>query len=101
MIIIKQLAIVILILASLPLAIRIAWKLRLFPLALYLVATKLFFPNWASQHTTLCLCLLAGSILYFFLWWGIRLYREWEERKYDEFCLLATSTPLYPIDTTK
>ena len=38
----RQLLIVGLVLGSLPMAIRILWKLRLLPLGCYFVATKLF-----------------------------------------------------------
>lgn len=46
----RQLLIVGLVLGSLPMAIRILWKLRLLPLGCYFVATKLFWPRWAA-HT--------------------------------------------------
>ena len=62
--VLKQLAVVFLILASLPLAVTILWKLRLLPLALCLAATELFFPKWAASHETACLCLLAASVLF-------------------------------------
>ena len=42
-----QLLIVALVILSLPIVVRILWKLRLFPLGCYFVATKLFWPRWA------------------------------------------------------
>ena len=44
----RQLLIVALVLLSLPIVIRILWKLRLLPLGCYFVATKLFWPRWAT-----------------------------------------------------
>ena len=41
-----QLLIVALVILSLPIVISILWKLRLFPLGCYFVATKLFWPRW-------------------------------------------------------
>ena len=46
----RQLLIVGLVLGSLPMAIRILWKLRLLPLGCYFVATKLFWSRWAEAH---------------------------------------------------
>ena len=51
----RQLLIVGLVLGSLPMAIRILWKLRLLPLGCYFVATKLFWPRWAAAHKTACI----------------------------------------------
>ena len=53
----KQLFIVLLILVSLPLACKLLWWLRLLPLAVYFVATKLFFPAWAADYQTLFPCM--------------------------------------------
>ena len=47
-----QLLIVALVILSLPIVISILWKLRLFPLGCYFVATKLFWPRWAEAHRT-------------------------------------------------
>lgn len=95
--ILKQLAIVFLILASLPLVITLLWKLRLLPLALYFVATDLFFPKWAASHGRLCLCLFAASVLFAVLAWGFRIYRWRQEQRYCENYLLATAKPLYQV----
>ena len=60
---IQQVLIVLCVLAAIPLACRILAKLKLLPLALYLLATKLFFPQWAAEHETLCAVLLAGLVV--------------------------------------
>ena len=49
----RQLLIVGLVLGSLPMAIRILWKLRLLPLGCYFVATKLFWPRWVAAIASL------------------------------------------------
>ena len=57
----RQLLIVGLVLGSLPMAIRILWKLRLLPLGCYFVATKLFWPRWAAAHKTACILICYQS----------------------------------------
>lgn len=95
--VLKQLAVVFLILASLPLAVTILWKLRLLPLALCLAATELFFPKWAASHETVCLCLLAASVLFVVLAWAVQIRRWRQEQQYNEARLLASAKPLYRI----
>ena len=58
----RQLLIVGLVLGSLPMAIRILWKLRLLPLGCYFVATKLFWPRWALAHRTACILIFIAYI---------------------------------------
>ena len=60
-----QLLIVALVILSLPIVVRILWKLRLFPLGCYFVATKLFWPRWAKAHRTACILLFIACILFF------------------------------------
>lgn len=95
--ILKQLAIVFLILASLPLAVTILWKLRLLPLVLCIAATELFFPKWAASHETACLCLLAASVLFAVLAWVFQIRRWRQEQRNIENRLLATAKPLYRV----
>ena len=63
----RQLLIVGLVLGSLPIAIRILWKLRLLPLGCYFVATKLFWPRWALAHRTACILIFIACVLFFVL----------------------------------
>lgn len=93
----QQLAIVFLILASLPLAVTLLWKLRLLPLALYFAATDLFFPNWAASHKGLCLGLLIASILFAILAWAFRIYRWKQEQRYYEDLVLARARERYRV----
>ena len=67
----RQLLIVGLVLGSLPMAIRILWKLRLLPLGCYFVATKLFWPRWALAHRTACILIFIACVLFFVLCWTI------------------------------
>lgn len=91
----QQLLIVLGVLAALPLAITILWKLRLLPLALYFVSTRLFFPKWAAANEKTCIILFAACALFAVVMWVVRIVlwrREEIERQND---LLARATPLY------
>ena len=77
----RQLLIVGLVLGSLPMAIRILWKLRLLPLGCYFVATKLFWPRWAAAHKTACILIFVACVLFFVLCWTIRYIRQKREEQ--------------------
>ena len=77
----RQLLIVGLVLGSLPMAIRILWKLRLLPLGCYFVATKLFWPRWATAHRTVCILIFIACVLFFVLCWTIRYIRQKREEQ--------------------
>ena len=76
-----QLLIVALVILSLPIVVRILWKLRLFPLGCYFVATKLFWPRWAAAHQTACILIFAACVLFFILCWTIRYIRQKREEQ--------------------
>ena len=76
-----QLLIVALVLLSLPIVIRILWKLRLLPLGCYFVATKLFWPRWAAAHKTACILIFVACVLFFVLCWTIRYIRQKREEQ--------------------
>lgn len=77
----RQLLIVGLVLGSLPMAIRILWKLRLLPLGCYFVATKLFWPRWAAAHRSVCILIFIACVLFFVLCWAIRYIRQKREEQ--------------------
>ena len=77
----RQLLIVGLVLGSLPMAIRILWKLRLLPLGCYFVATKLFWPRWAEAHRTACILIFIACVLFFVLCWTIHYIRQKREEQ--------------------
>ena len=77
----RQLLIVGLVLGSLPMAIRILWKLRLLPLGCYFVATKLFWPRWAEAHLTVCILLFIACILFFAVTWIVHFVRKRREEQ--------------------
>ena len=77
----RQLLIVGLVLGSLPMAIRILWKLRLLPLGCYFVATKLFWPRWAEAHRTVCILLFIACILFFAVTWIVHFVRKRREEQ--------------------
>lgn len=76
-----QLLIVSLVILSLPIVVRILWKLRLFPLGCYFVATKLFWPRWAAAHRTICILIFIACVLFFVLCWTIRYIRQKREEQ--------------------
>ena len=76
-----QLLIVSLVILSLPIVVRILWKLRLFPLGCYFVATKLFWPRWAAAHRTACILIFVGCVLFFLLYWIVRVIRQKREEQ--------------------
>ena len=76
-----QLLIVSLVILSLPIVVRILWKLRLFPLGCYFVATKLFWPRWATAHETICILLFIACILFFAVTWIVHFARKKREEK--------------------
>ena len=94
---VQQLLIVLGVLALLPIVVKVLWKTYLFPLGAVLTATRLFWPKWAAAHTTACIGLYAGSILFFMAAWLIR-YRQ-KKRREEEWLshVLATTKPLYEL----
>ena len=76
-----QLLIVALVILSLPIVVRILWKLRLFPLGCYFVATKLFWPRWAEAHRTVCIPLFIACILFFAVTWIVHFVRKKREEQ--------------------
>ena len=77
----QQLLTVFCILVALPLAVKVLWKLRLLPLALYFVSTRLFFPKWAAAHETACIALFAGCVLFAVAAWTVKIVRRRREEK--------------------
>ena len=76
-----QLLIVALVILSLPIVVRILWKLRLFPLGCYFVATKLFWPRWAEAHRTVCILLFITCFLFFAVTWIVHCVRKRREEQ--------------------
>lgn len=91
----QQLLIVLGVLAALPLAITILWKLRLLPLALDFVSTRLFFPKWAAANERTCIILFAACVLFAVVMWIVKIVRWRREEIERQNDLLARATPLY------
>lgn len=91
----QQLLIVLGVLAALPLAITILWKLRLLPLALYFVSTRLFFPKWAAANEKTCIILFALCVLFAVVMWMVKIILWRREELEIQRDLLARATPLY------
>ena len=88
-----QLLIVALVILSLPIVVRILWKLRLFPLGCYFVATKLFWPRWAEAHRTAC-------ILFFAVTWIVHFVRKRREEQIMAELIHRYTKDLKPGEST-
>ena len=91
----QQVLIVLVILALLPIAIKVLWKLRLLPLALYFVATRLFFPKWAAANETACIILFAACVLFAVVMWVVKIILWRREKMEIQRDLLTRATPMY------
>ena len=96
----RQLLIVDLVLGSLPMAIRILWKLRLLPLGCYFVATKLFWPRWATAHRTVCILLFIACILFFAVTWIVHFVRKRREEQIMAELIHRYTKDLKPGEST-
>ena len=92
----QQLAIVLAGLFALSFVIKLLKLLYLFPLSLYLVSTKLLFPNWSMENRLLCVVICAACVLYFVFAWVLRIkqYRRTKQQALEDF--LARAKPLRP-----
>ena len=86
----QQLLIVAGVLIFLPFAVKLLWKLYLFPLGFWIAATRLFWPKWAEENGALSLALLAASIVFFLGAWWLR-YRM-KKRREKELLAHALAT---------
>ena len=93
---IQQLAIVLAGLFALPFVIKLLKLVYLFPLSLYLVSTKLFFPDWSMENRTLCIAVCAACVAYFVLSWVMRFRcrKQLNHEALEE--LLARARPFRP-----
>ena len=91
---IQQVLIVAGVLVALPFAVKLLWKLYLFPLGCWAVATRLFWPKWAAADERLCLALLAGSVLFFLGAWALRYAAKKRREKEWLAHVLATAPVL-------
>ena len=93
---IQQLAIVLAGLFALPFVIKLLKFLYLFPLSLYIAATKLFFPDWSIENRLLCVAVCAACIAYFVLSWVMRFRRRKQVKQQALEDFLARAKPLRP-----
>ena len=92
----QQLAIVLAGLFALPFVIKLLKLLYLFPLSLYLVSTKLLFPNWSMENRLLCVVICAACVLYFVFAWVMRFRRRKQAKQQALEDLLARARPFRP-----
>lgn len=85
----KQILVVIIVLALLPLALKLAVKTRLIVPLLYMAVTAVFFPAWATEHELLSFGLL-GLLLFLVIisWLWPVLSRLRDERLIKKALLL-------------
>ncbi|MBQ7895010.1 MAG: hypothetical protein IJ364_00440 [Oscillospiraceae bacterium] len=93
---IQQLAIVLAGLFALPFVIKLLKLVYLFPLSLYFVATRLFFPNWYLDNRLVCAAIGAVCVLYFVLAWVLRFRRRKQSKQQALEDLLARAKPFRP-----
>ena len=91
---IQQLLIVAGALIALPFVVKLLWRLYLFPLGCWLVATHLFWPKWAAANETLSGILLAACILVFVVAWALRYAVKKRRKKKWLDHVLATAPVL-------
>ncbi len=96
-VIVPQLLTVLLLLAALPLAAKLLWKLRVLPLAVCALLPYLMGGRWAAEHRTILVCMAAASALFAVLAWAVRVYRWKQEQRFYEERLLAMAKPLYRV----
>ena len=92
----QQLAIVLAGLFALPFVIKLLKLVYLFPLSLYLVSTKLFFPDWSTENRPLCIAVCVACIAYFVLAWVLKFKRRKQLKRQALDELLARAKPLRP-----
>ena len=92
----QQLAIVLAGLFALPFVIKLLKLVYLFPLSLYLVSTRLFFPDWHADNKLLCAAICALCVLYFVLAWALRFRRRKQVKQQALEDFLARAKPLRP-----
>ena len=93
---IQQLAIVLAGLFALPFVIKLLKLLYLFPLSLYIAATKLFFPDWSMENRLLCIVICAVCVLYFVFAWVLKFRHRKQLKQQALEDLLARAKPLRP-----
>ena len=93
---IQQLAIVLAGLFALPFVIKLLKLLYLFPLSLYIAATKMFFPDWSMENRLLCIVICAVCVLYFVLAWALRFRRRKQVKQQALEDLLSRARPFRP-----
>ena len=93
---IQQLLIVLAGLMALPFVVKLLKLVYLFPLSLYLVATRLFFPGWSMENRMYCAVIFIFCVSYFVIAWALRFKRRRQEKRQALDDLLARAKPFRP-----
>lgn len=94
----QQLLTAFLILVSLPLVLKLLWKVRLLPFVLGLSLPYLMGQQWAAEHKAVYLVLLIGGALFALAVWTYRIVDAVRTERWYRKRLLERATPLYPAN---
>lgn len=91
----QQLLTAFLILVSLPLVLKLLWKVRLLPFVLGLSLPYLMGQQWAAEHKAVYLVLLIGGTLFALAVWTYRIVDAVRTEQWYRKRLLERAMPLY------
>lgn len=91
----QQLLTAFLILVSLPLVLKLLWKVQLLPFVLGLSLPYLMGQQWAAEHKAVYLVLLIGGALFALAVWTYRIVDAVRTERWYRKRLLERATPLY------
>ena len=91
----QQLLTAFLILVSLPLVLKLLWKIRLLPFVLGLSLPYLMGQQWTAEHKAVYLVLLIGGALFALAVWTYRIVDAVRTERWYRKRLLEQAAPLY------
>ena len=95
---VQQLFIVICVLMILPVLFNLLSKLHLVPVAVYLIATRLVFPDWAAENRLLSALLFFLCVIYAVGLWLLWLRNRKLEQQIMLHQLRAKAVPLWELE---
>lgn len=95
---VQQLFIVLCVLMILPVLFTLLSKLHLVPVAMYFLATRLVFPDWAAENRLLCAVLFCLCVLYAVGLWLLWLRNRKIEQQIMLCQLRAKAVPLWELE---
>ena len=95
---VQQLFIVVCVLMILPVLFTLLSKLHLVPVAMYFLATRLVFPDWAEENRLLCAILFFLCVFYAVGLWLLLFRSRKLEQQMMLYQLRAKAVPLWEIE---